>query len=76
MFDKLSAKLNYQKTKQQSQHLSKDLDDDEDVNKQLQMIEVTLNTLKHPPAELPPPPDGLTQIQVSFDLLIMHVGRR
>jgi hypothetical protein len=61
--DKLTSRLSNQKSKQHAQHQPRD-DEDEDFDNQLQMIEVVLNTSKHPPAELPPPPVGLTPLQV------------
>ena len=58
MFDKLTSRLN------QSQRLKRGIEDesiDEDVT---QMVEVTWNMSKHPPAELPPAPEGLSTLQV------------
>jgi hypothetical protein len=67
--DKLTSRFSNQMSKQHAQHQPKD-DDDEDFDNQLQMIEVVLNKSKHPPAELPPAPEGLTPLQVLLVYLL------
>ena len=62
MIDKIASRLSAQKVRPQSLNE----DDDQLDRDELQIIDGIVETSrKHPLAELPPPPQGLSPIQVS-----------
>jgi len=67
MIDKLTSRLS---SVQKARPESHNEDDEESEKDELQVIEEILATSrKHPLAELPPPPDGLSPLQVSHEFL-------